>query len=335
MPRVSVLIPTYNYAHYLPEAIELVLAQDFTDFELIIRDDASTDDSAAVIRRYSQRDPRIRAELLTRNEGMVANWNACLRAATGDYVKFIFGDDRLTTPQALGGYVALLDAHPEALIGASAREIFDAHSRPTAIWNDLRDPGLHDGRQVIAQCLRTDRNLIGEPTAVILRRAACARGFDPSYRQVVDLEFWLHLLKSGDLAYAPFPWCSFRVHQAQQTAVNRQQALGPLESIRLLLSYIDYLPCAQAVSRRRLPSIQHTLFRTLYYSRKDNPRSPEMLALETALRARLGTAGYAQQWLRHRATRPWINLHRKWRKLRGQPTTEPGPTALPSIKSRP
>jgi len=60
-PRVSVLIPTYNYGRYLPEAIESVLAQEFGDFELILSDDASTDGSADIVHRYAGRDARIRA----------------------------------------------------------------------------------------------------------------------------------------------------------------------------------------------------------------------------------------------------------------------------------
>ena len=65
-PKISVLIPTHNYARYLPEAIESVLAQDFTDYELLVSDDASTDNSADIICRYAARDPRIRAEFQRR-----------------------------------------------------------------------------------------------------------------------------------------------------------------------------------------------------------------------------------------------------------------------------
>src|ERR1039458_5233071 len=99
-PRVSVLTPTFNYARYLPEAIESVLQQDFRDFELLIADDASTDGSAEIIHRYAAKDERIRFKIHSKNLGMVSNWNWCLSDARGEYVKFLFGDDRLACSDA-------------------------------------------------------------------------------------------------------------------------------------------------------------------------------------------------------------------------------------------
>src|SRR3954453_9924295 len=93
-PKVSVLIPTYNYARYLSEAIESVLEQEFQDYEVVIVDDCSQDESEEVIRRYAARDGRIRFHFNRPNLGMVANWNYCLSLARGEYVQFLFGDDK-------------------------------------------------------------------------------------------------------------------------------------------------------------------------------------------------------------------------------------------------
>ena len=95
-PKISVLVPTYNYARYLPQTIESILRQTHSNFELLISDDASTDGSAEIIRHYADRDSRIRFMIHPTNLGMVANWNWCLQQARGDYVKFVFGDDLLT-----------------------------------------------------------------------------------------------------------------------------------------------------------------------------------------------------------------------------------------------
>src|SRR4029078_349231 len=100
-PLVSILIPTYDYGRYLPEAIESVLEQDYPNFEVLISDDASRDDSAKVIARYAAKDPRIRAHIQPANLGMVENWNWCLREARGEYIKFLFGDDKLASREAL------------------------------------------------------------------------------------------------------------------------------------------------------------------------------------------------------------------------------------------
>src|SRR5437667_3511518 len=85
VPAVSVCIPAYRGAAHIGEAIESVLAQSFADFELVVVDDASRDDTAAVVARY--RDPRIRFLRNERNAGVQANWNRCLELARGRYFK--------------------------------------------------------------------------------------------------------------------------------------------------------------------------------------------------------------------------------------------------------
>src|SRR6185369_11714393 len=107
--KVSVCIPTYNYAAYLAETIESILAQNFADFELLIIDDNSTDDTRAVVEPYAQQDPRIRFSVNPKNLGMVQNWNHCLAQARGEYIKYVFGDDLLASPDTLGRMVGLLD----------------------------------------------------------------------------------------------------------------------------------------------------------------------------------------------------------------------------------
>jgi glycosyltransferase involved in cell wall biosynthesis len=322
-PKVSVLIPTFNYARYLPEAIESVLQQDFGDFELLISDDASADGSAGIVRGYAARDRRIRAQVQPRNLGMVANWNWCLHEARGDYVKFVFGDDRLVGPHALRTLAARLDAAPGAVMAASARQVLDEQSRAIAIWDELKTAGTHPGAHLISHCLRHNRNLIGEPSAVMLRRAAAARGFDPRYKQVVDLELWMHLLRSGDLVYEPEALCAFRRHPLQQTVQNRRDGIGPLESLQLLSSYLDFLDppgCAQ----RGLPSSHRTLYRNLHYARKHAPRTPEVRALERHLHHRIAAPWYFLYGLEHRLTKPFHNFSRAWRRLVDAPDSPPG-----------
>ncbi len=80
-PKVSVLIPTYNYAHYLDETIRSVLDQTFTDFELLIVDNRSTDNTAEVVKKYLG-DNRVSFYANEKNVGLVGNWNKCL-----DYAK--------------------------------------------------------------------------------------------------------------------------------------------------------------------------------------------------------------------------------------------------------
>lgn len=314
MPKVSVLIPTFKYARFLPEAIESVMAQDFKDFELIISDDASNDGSAEIIQGYVRRDPRVRAHIQERNLGMVANWNWCLSQASGLYVKFLFGDDRLNSPQALGRMALMLDLNPQATLAASARLILDEDSNAIEIWDELGNEGRQKGIGVIARCLCRDRNLIGEPSAVLFRREACSRGFDTTFRQLVDEEMWFHLLASGDLVYDPEPLCAFRRHPAQQTVVNSQTSVASVETLLLLGRYLDQLTRAGQIRPNSL-AVRRLLFQNIYYSRKnsrrDGIRSPEVERAERWLMDRLTPRWYALCFLLHRATKPVANLARR------------------------
>ena len=125
-PRVSVCIDVFNYADFLPQAIESALAQTFRDLEIIIVDDCSTDSSYEVACRYAQQDSRIRAHRNSVNLGMVKNRNACLKLATGEYVKFIHADDYLCSPDAVSRMVARLDANPAASLVACAMKFVPA-----------------------------------------------------------------------------------------------------------------------------------------------------------------------------------------------------------------
>lgn len=239
LPKVSVCIPTYNYGRYLSEAIRSILDQSFADFELIIRDDCSQDHTSNVVQEFASADPRIRFSANNRNLGMVRNWNRCLAEARGEYVKFVFGDDFLASNKALERMVAALDQHPEVSLVASARRVTDQSSRRVDVWSEFVGTQTLKGPEAIRSCLCRQGNLIGEPSAVLFRRKDSARGFDENYRQLVDLEMWLHLLGRGDLFYIEEPLCGFRVHPEQQTAKNKLDWLHYKEMTSILQTYMD------------------------------------------------------------------------------------------------
>jgi len=307
VPKVSVLIPSYEYARYLPEAIESVLAQDFPDFELLISDDASTDGSGEVIAAYAAKDRRIRFHLHQANLGMVQNWNWCLSQARGEYIKFVCGDDKLASPRALARLVELLETNPSATLASSARLFIGENGEHLETW-DFCKPGRHAGTSIICRCLEADRNLIGEPTAVLFRRREAARGFNPGYRQVVDMEFWFHLLEKGDFVYASEPLSCWRQHAAQQTRVNKRDLSAEAEALRLFNECLGK-PYVSAYNLRL------RLFNRLYDLRKHLRRtahpSERLVKLERMYTATLTASWYAFYWSRRRLTRPFRNL-RHW-----------------------
>ena len=236
-PRVSVCIPTYRYARYLPEAIESVLAQTYGSFELLIIDDHSPDDSREIIESFARRDRRISWSVNDSNIGMVANWNRCLEQARGEYVRFLFGDDYLISPDAVSHLAGLLDEHPGAVLAGSARRIVGEDSRELRTVSRFPDRSCVDGCTVIRRCLLEERNLVGEPSAVMFRRSEAARGFDPSFRQLVDLEMWFHLLGGGDYCHAGAPLVAFREHGGQQSVHNARAGVLIEELVRLNVDY--------------------------------------------------------------------------------------------------
>jgi glycosyltransferase involved in cell wall biosynthesis len=300
-PKISVLIPTYNYARFLPEAIESVLAQDFADFELLICDDRSTDNTAEVLAKYAGRDPRIRVQLHPANLGMVNNWNYCLAQARGEYIKFLFGDDKLAHPTALGKLVRLLESNPKATLAACGRTVLDERSLVTGLRQTFSE-GLHPRRDVIIRCLMEHANLIGEPSAVLFRKSDAENGFDPVYRQIVDLDLWFRLLEKGDLVYTCDLLCGFRQHSLQQSVRNDADGTAWGEHLTFAAKYAEkpWMP-------------KKAMFPIVYEFRRSarktaGLRANELHAIEQRVAERLGKGWYGIYWLRHRLMRPLQNL---------------------------
>lgn len=215
-PKVSVLIPAYNYGRFLNEAIESVLKQTYPDFEIIIVDNNSTDNTDEVVKPYLS-DARIQYHKNPVNIGMVPNFNKCMDLAKGDYIKFLLADD-LFHPELLSKFVAILDQYPNVTIVTSQSESFGLES-------ELRvSPFEHlqSGEKIIKESIRNGKgNFIGEPTTVMFRRSNLHLGkFEAEYLSLNDLNLWLRHLTVGDCYFIPEVLSYFRIHEQQATIVN-------------------------------------------------------------------------------------------------------------------
>jgi glycosyltransferase involved in cell wall biosynthesis len=306
-PIVSVLVPTYNYARFLGEAIESVLAQDFREFELLVVDDCSTDDTAEVVKSFCSRDARVLFTVNTKRLGMVNNWNHCLEQARGTYVKFLFGDDKFCNPGTLGKMVRMMEERPGITLAASARAILNEKSRTREIWRHFPD-GVHEGRDVITSCLAQNQNLIGEPSAVLFRRKDAGRGFDPKLRQIVDLEMWFRLLERGRLAYTREALCGFRQHAQQQTVANFREGLALEEHTRFISDY--------AFSNRYAHRLFFPQLRQLRRIIRRHPTevTPAMRVLERELSERFSKNSYAYYFALYKTVNPFKRFARSVRK---------------------
>jgi glycosyltransferase involved in cell wall biosynthesis len=237
---VSVCIPTYNYGRYLPQAIDSILNQTFADFELLIIDDCSSDETASVVSGYAARDTRIRFMVNPQRKGMVNNWNACLSEARGKYIKFVFADDLLTSQDAISRMNSVLESSNRISLVSCSRRIVDEEFRIKRLLAPFGRDLTADGPALIKLCLVRQRNLIGEPTAVMFRKSDAARGFLPQFRQIVDQEMWFHILEKGGFAYISEPLVAFRIHPLQQSIHNRREPIAVLdEESKVNEEYLD------------------------------------------------------------------------------------------------
>lgn len=123
-PTVSIALPVFNGENYLSQAIESVLAQSYTDFELVICDNASTDATPVIGEAFARQDPRVRYHRNPRNLGAAPNYNRAFALSRGRYVKWLAHDDRIE-PDYLRQTVAALDQRPELVLCNTAVDVID------------------------------------------------------------------------------------------------------------------------------------------------------------------------------------------------------------------
>lgn len=214
-PVVTIAIPTYNSARYLEETIDAVMRQTFTDWELVIVDDASTDGTASILGKLPSilHDPRVRVFHNDHNLRMVGNWNAAVSRSRGRFLKLLCADDILV-PDCIDRQVRALDAHPSAVVASGARVIINSRGKRLFVRNGIGRTGLYPGRAMIRRSIMSGTNIIGDPVNVMWRRSAMEEVgiFDPSVVYCTDVEYWMRLLSVGDLYYDAEPVGFYRIH---------------------------------------------------------------------------------------------------------------------------
>lgn len=202
-PLVTVLMPAYNAAPYLREAVDSILGQTLTDFELLVVDDGSTDETVEILNGY--RDPRLRVVLSPSNQGVTAALNRGLDLAAGRYIVRMDADD-ISLPDRLDKQVRYLDEHPE--IGVCGGSIHG--------FNDKREfdpPVPHPQWHEPMACTLPFGTVLLHPT-VIFRSELFRDGlrYDPDYPHAEDYELWCRLARITRLAVLPAIVLRYRMH---------------------------------------------------------------------------------------------------------------------------
>jgi glycosyltransferase involved in cell wall biosynthesis len=217
-PTVSVITPTYNHAEELPRAINSVLAQTFEDFEYIVVNDASTDDTESVVDSYD--DERILYIRHEENMGGSAARNTGIEQARGRYIAFLDADDEWL-PEKLAAQVECLEERTEDWVAVycdvvSERRGTDKYVRQ-AVNQALRvigltspEPNARCGGERLVREILTKRLSIGGGTTLMVRTetARHINGFDAAFYRHQDLEFLVRVLKQGKLAFVNEPFAA-------------------------------------------------------------------------------------------------------------------------------
>ncbi len=238
-PLVSILIPTFNRAEYLGQAIDSALTQTYTNIEIIVHDDASTDDTPQLLKKYS--DKRLRIIRTEDNHGMLGGWNYIVTKAKGDYIKFLASDD-LLEPTCVEELVEAARTHPSVALITCQRKFIDEQGRVEKKMGFSDKDTIVNGKDHAHWILTTLReNLIGEPTAVLYptKLVKKAGEYDRTFSQFADFEYWIRLLQFGDLVYVHKPLCSFRTHEGSNTSSAIRDGRFITEIFALISKYYD------------------------------------------------------------------------------------------------
>ncbi len=219
-PKVSVILPNYNYARYLKERIRSVLKQTYTDFELLYLDDASKDESNEVAKEFCS-DPRFKMTCFTENSGKVyQRWNDGAALAKGEWLWFAGADDS-ADPKFLETLLSFAEKHPTAaiihcqigtidsdgaIVGMRFAAILEAEVR---FQTDYFAPGNEETMRLAIGCIFTTAS------AMLIRRDVFENlgGFDTRLWQAADWDFYLSVMKTNDVAYCSMPLAQYRAHQ--------------------------------------------------------------------------------------------------------------------------
>lgn len=219
MPRVTVLMPTYNVAPYVREAIDSVMQQTYTDFELLVIDDCSTDNTIEVVRSID--DPRIRIFQNEKNVGLAENLNRGLSHITTEYVARMDGDD-IAEPCWLEREVAILDNHPDIGICSGGFERFGT------VKSLVRFPERHE------DCMA---NMLFECSVIVPTfRMSLYRDHGLRYSTYAfpaeDYRFWAECLRVTRIYNIQETLFHYRMHPTQICSARREEQQRKVAQVR-------------------------------------------------------------------------------------------------------
>ncbi len=240
---VSICIPTYNGAFFLEEALESVKKQTYNNIEVIVSDDASIDDTLAIVKKFRDGVDFPVTILSHKPNGIGANWNNCIKHAKGEYIKFLFQDDVLL-PHCVERMVSIAESAENVGMVYCKRDIIYDESNPSDCswvknykilhqsWKWLVvNEGVLSGKAYIKDPYFLNHhpvNKIGEPPAVLLHKSCFEKigYFNRELKQALDIEYWYRLMPHFNIGFADEALIKFRLHEKQASQVNSKTGVN-------------------------------------------------------------------------------------------------------------
>lgn len=271
-PLVSVCIPTYNGEQFISDALDSIVSQSFQDYEVVVSDDNSSDNTLEIVEAYEHAFPGGLSVLRHEPAGIGANWNFAIRNSRGRYIKLLMQDDVLS-PDCLSTMVDAFRKHPTAGLVFGRRGIIDAGAqidvaRWKSVYGSLHEAwsipvseGLLRGPELLRdrRLLEKPENKIGEPTTVMVSREALdvSGYFNTRLKQLLDFECWYRILRRFDAVFIDRELGKFRLHDTQASHLNRGAgAQYQTERLILLNSYmVNLWPCLSFRTKLEIASL--------------------------------------------------------------------------------
>ena len=216
-PLFTIAIPTFNRAKWLGPCVRSALSQSVTSFEVIVSDNASSDETGEVLRQFS--DQRLTVLRQRSNIGPIRNWNACLAAARGAYIVMLSDDDSVA-PHFLERCSALITNDVAIPVVVSLGDVFHAEtgfSQP-AVASHLLRSGVYDGTEILLEFLRSRISPQMCTVAIETETLRAGGGFPHGWPHTGDLVTWVPLLLRGKAGFVNESCGTYCSHQETQTA---------------------------------------------------------------------------------------------------------------------
>jgi glycosyltransferase involved in cell wall biosynthesis len=241
-PKVSICIPNYNYGSFIGDAIQSALEQTYKNFELVIVDNCSTDDSEEVIKSFS--DPRIRYFKNDRNIGGIRNWNRCLSLARGEYITLLHADDKLI-PNLIEKETKILDRNPTVGLVHSSCIFIDGKGAVIGEYHPFDKDHIIRGEDEFKRLVLNNYLCV---SSVVMVRKKCydALGdFSEEYTYCPDWEMWLRIALNYDMSFISEPLGYYRKHGASgmdSYLLNRRMNIARMDQYKMFKEIFSNLP---------------------------------------------------------------------------------------------